>query len=229
MNLFIEYYTSNNQNRDWEYKTCISENIKNELIKKIFVFVSDDSVLDMDSDKIQIVKLEKRPSFKFLFEWCNENHPNEICIIANTDIFFDNSLKELESFDFSNKFLALTRWDVLFKDNQWLMQYYDFPWRGDLRTSMFSQDTWIFKSPIKISDDMDFNMGKPGCDNRIVQVLNDLGYDVNNPSKLIITKHLHLSNHRTYSPAEMVNGPYLLVDNTDDLNKDSDKKTILSF
>ena len=56
MNLIIEYFKSSNQNRDVEYKSCINENIKNNLIDKIYVFISDESILDLVSDKIQIIK-----------------------------------------------------------------------------------------------------------------------------------------------------------------------------
>ena len=228
VNLFIEYYTPSDKNRDWEYKTCISENVNNELIKKIFIFISDDSKLDVVSDKIEIIKLDTRPSFKFSFDWCNEHHDNEVCIISNTDIIFDNTLSSLVDLE-ENDFLALTRWDLLFRDGKWFIQYYDFPWRNEITTTMMSQDSWIFKAPMKIREDMNFLMGKPGCDNRISQIIHELGYSVKNPSKLIVTKHLHLSNHRTYNHTDMILGPYLLVNSTDSLKKDSDKKTILGF
>ena len=84
-------------------------------------------------------------------------------------------------------------------------------------------------TPIVVNDKSDFLMGKPGCDNRIVQVYHELGYNVKNPSKQIIIKHLHLTNHRTYTNNDMVMGPYLLVSPTNDISIDSQKKTIPHF
>jgi hypothetical protein len=228
MKLLIEYFKSNNSDRDKEFKTCISENVKNRFIDKIFVFISDDSVLDIESDKIEIVKVEKRPSYLFLFDFCSQNLKDEICIISNTDIFFDDTLKYLET-DLTNQFLCLTRWDIVPYQGGLGMQFYDHPWRGNLTTGMLSQDCWIFKSPIPLDTRCDFLMGKPGCDNRISQILHENGYNVKNPSKQIVTKHLHITNHRTYNHTDLVYGPYLLVTPTDDINKDSQKQTIQSF
>lgn len=230
MNLLIEYFTSPNAQRDSEYKTCIRENIKNNLIQKIIIFISDNSKLDIESGKIEIVKLEKRPSFKFLFEYCNQNLNDEICIIANTDIFLDESIKYLTKDSLDNTFLALTRWDLVFNDNQWFVQFYNHPFRGGpTTTGMLSQDTWIFKSPIVVDERSDFLMGKPGCDNRIVQILHENNYNVKNPSMQIITKHFHLTNYRTYNHTDMVLGPYLLVQPTNDINQECQKKTIPHF
>jgi hypothetical protein len=228
MNLLIEYFKSQNQQRDNEFKTCINENIKNLHIKKIYVFISDESILDIQSDKIEIVKIDKRPSYLFLFDFCNQNLKDEICIISNTDIFFDDTLKYLQT-DLTNQFISLTRWDIVPYQGSWGMQFYDHSWRGIYTTGQLSQDCWAFKSPILLDNRCDFIMGKPGCDNRIVQILHENGYNVKNPSKQIITKHLHVSNHRTYNPTDLIYGPYLLVTPTDDISKDSQKQTIQSF
>lgn len=230
MKLIIEYFKSANQNRDVEYKSCINENIKNTFIEKIYIFISDDSILDLQSDKIEIVKIDNRPSFKFLFEWCNTNLPDEICIVANTDIFFDSTIEHLKNSDLTNTFLALTRWDLILKDNQWFVDFYNKPWNQyGVTTGMLSQDSWIFKTPIKIDERSNFLMGRPGCDNRIVQIYLENNYNVKNPSMQIVSKHLHISNHRTYNSTDMVFGPYLLVEPTNDINIDSQKKTIPHF
>jgi hypothetical protein len=230
MNLIIEYFKSTNENRDKEYKACINENIKVSFIEKIFVFISDESVLDIESDKIEIIKLEERPSFKYLFEWCNENLSEQICIVANTDIYFDITLEHLKNTDLSNTFIALTRWDLFLQENQWFVQFYNKPWnQNGITTGMLSQDSWLFKTPIKIDERSNFLMGKPGCDNRIVQIYHENNYNVKNPSVQIVSKHLHISNYRTYNNTDMVFGPYLLVSPTNDVNIDSQKKTIPHF
>lgn len=229
MILLIEYFTSSNFNRDREYLTCISENIKNPLIEKICVFISDDfSKLNIESDKIDIIKLNTRPTFNFLFNYSNQNFSDNICIIANTDIILDQTLENIKIENLNNTFLALTRWDLIFQNNSWSIQFYDQPWRN-ISTSLLSQDTWIYRTPIVVNDQSNFLMGKPGCDNRIAQVYHELGYNVKNPSKKIITKHLHLTNYRTYNHTDMVLGPYLLVQSTDDVNIDCQKQTIPHF
>ncbi len=230
MILLIEYFTSTNSNRDFEYKTCIRENLNCGSLEKIIVFISDEtSELGFESEKVEIIKLKERPTFKFLFEWANQNYLNQICIIGNTDIIFDNSLEILNETDLENQFLALTRWDLFTENNQWYVRFFNHPWRGEITMGMLSQDSWIFKTPIQVDDRSNFLMGKPGCDNRVVAIYHELGYNVKNPSRKIITKHLHTTNYRTYNHTDMVFGPYLLVEPTDDLEKESWKQIIPHF
>ena len=90
MNLLIEYFRSDDYQRHSEYLTCIHENLENEYIKKVYIFISDDSKLNFKSDKIEIIQREERPAYKDLFGFCNENLKNEICIISNADIILDD-------------------------------------------------------------------------------------------------------------------------------------------
>jgi hypothetical protein len=231
MNLLIEYFKSQNTSRDQEYIFCIKQNISNPLIEKIHVFISDESILNENSEKLQIVKLDKRPTFYDLMEYCNLNLEGQKCIIGNTDIIFDDSIGNLKEFEFENQFIALTRWDLYQKENNWYINYYHNLWwnpskDGSLNenesifTSEFSQDSWIFSSPIKLDDRAKFMMGKPGCDNRISQLMHENGYNVINPSRLIKTLHFHQTNYRTYNNnTDMVLGPYLLIKPTDNLRE----------
>jgi hypothetical protein len=228
MILLTEYYKSTNQQRDQEYLFCLKQNLKVDMFTKLYIFISDDSVLDLDSDKIEVVKLEKRPTYKDLLVFCNQ-FQDEICVITNTDIFFDESLEHLKDYNFDNKFISLTRWDIVYDKEVWKMRYYDLPWRNNWTTAQFSQDSWLFKTPVKVDDRTDFTMGRAGCDNRISQIFHELGYSVVNPSKKIITKHFHQSNHRTYDPTETITGPYLLISPTDDLNQETKLLTIPHF
>ena len=58
MNLLIEYFKSSNQERDYEYLFCISQNIQNILIENIFVFISDNSELSISNPKVKIVNID---------------------------------------------------------------------------------------------------------------------------------------------------------------------------
>ena len=241
MNLLIEYFKSKNDARDKEYLFCIQQNLFNKFVEKVFVFISDESELVLTNDKLVIVKTQNRPTFRDLFEYANDHLREQICVIANTDIFLDETLSNLIDFNFTDVFISLTRWDVFNVENKWVMRYYNHPWKDhylpdgtrseeeSITTGDLSQDAWIFKSPIKVDDRSNFLMGKPGCDNRISQVLHELGYDVRNPSQQIIIKHLHQTNYRTYTQNDTVLGPYLLIKPNNDLRVSSRKKTIPHF
>lgn len=209
MNLLIEYFRPSDYQRYSEYLTCIHENLDNELIDKIYIFISDDSKLNFNSDKIEIVKKEERPTYKDLFEFCNKNLKNEICIVANSDIIFDDTLSEINKKVLKNSFFALTRWEIFCENDEWCIAPFD---------NSASQDCWIFQSPIKVSDDMDFLLGKPGCDNKIAKLISEKGYEMKNPGKKIITSHYHISGHRTYKESQRIKGPYLCLVPNDDVN-----------
>lgn len=212
MNLLIEYFKSPDYQRHSEYLTCIHENLENEFIDKIYIFISDDSNLNFTSKKIKVVKRKVRPTYKDLFEFCNTNLKDEICIISNGDIIFDDSLSILNETNLDNIFVALTRWEVFCENNEWCIAPFN---------NSSSQDSWIFKSPIKTTDEMEFNLGKPGCDNKIAKLMADLEYEVRNPGLQIITSHYHISGHRTYDNSQRIPGPYLCIEPNSDITQKS--------
>lgn len=65
-----------------------------------------------------------------------------------------------------------------------------------------SQDTWMFHSNEMITSDeesiFDFELGTPGCDNKMVFLLQNLGYTIFNDPLKIKTYHNHQSKVRHY-------------------------------
>lgn len=219
MNLIIEYFKSPDYQRHSEYLTCIHENLDNEHIDKIYVFISDDSKLNFTSKKIKVIQRDTRPTYKDLFEFCNENLKEQICIIANADIIFDETISTLNDADLSNVFVALTRWEVFNENGEWCIAPFN---------NSSSQDTWAFRSPIEVTDEMDFLLGKPGCDNKIAKLMSEK-YEVRNPGLQIVTCHFHMSGHRTYDNADRIPGPYLCLAPNDDINKKTEYVEIDGF
>lgn len=210
MNLLIEYYNSPNHMRNGEFLYCLHQNLGNEYIKNIYVFMQEDAELNFYSPKIQTIIRKTRPTYKEIFEFCNENLNNEICIVANADIIFDDTLRYFKSLNMTKTFYALSRWEISTNDGKnWEIEPYDNP---------ASQDSWIFKTPISVSEEMTYHMGKPGCDNKITYHMRDLGYTCRNPGKKVVTIHFHPTNWRTYNTQDRVPGPYLLVSPVDNFN-----------
>jgi hypothetical protein len=220
MNLLIEYFRSPDYQRHSEYLTCIHENLENENIKKIYIFISDDSKLNFQSEKIEIVKREERPSYKDLFEFCNENLKDEICIVSNADIIFDESLSVIANTELDKKFIALTRWEVFSENNEWCIAPYE---------NSSSQDVWVFKTPVFTSDEMEFLLGKPGCDNKIAKIMADNGYELKNPGKQIVTAHFHMSGFRTYNGNDRIPGPYIVLFPNDNIDGPTETLEIDGF
>lgn len=201
MKLFTEYFVPKNVVRHEEYLTCLVANIQNNLIDDIYLFVTKE-LPDNKPPKVHLVKQElsggqkrSQPIFKELFAFCNK-FVGEICIIANADIVFDESVKHLEDIP-DGVFVALSRDDMI--DNG------------------ASQDAWVFRAPVRLSDEMNFPLGWRGCDNRIARIMHDLGYEIRNPAQQIKPQHIHQTEYRTVRPRVL--GPYLGVIANDDIKK----------
>jgi hypothetical protein len=218
MELLIEYYNSDNASRNKEYISCIEKNLSNKFINKIHVFIDDPNTeLNIKSDKLNIIRVNKRNTYSDFFNYANFNLQGKKVILANTDIFFDETLGELENFKFDNIVLALTRWD-----------YNTITKKSDLYYVDMSQDSWVFETPIHVSG-ADFCLGKPGCDNRISYLLHDSGYDVRNPSMQIKSHHVHDSKYRTYTTADTIAGWYMTLLPSNNINASTFKRIIENF
>lgn len=145
----------------------------------------------------EVITLNKQPTFAELFE-ITRSRPDDINIIANTDIFFDSTINEVKKIS-NNEAWALTRWNYL----------------GDNRAEFFnrhdSQDVWVFRGAVRKETDGNYLQGKAGCDNRLAFELKKAGYLVRNPSLSIRCYHYHLSEVRTFSWADRVPEPYLFL------------------
>jgi hypothetical protein len=112
MILITTYYISNVISRQKEIQRCLIKNCENEYIEKIYLLNDnyyDMSFLHNDSKIIQIIIHSSKLNFKDAIKFINENLQDNICILANSDIYFDNSLSKIGSMN--NKFYALLRYD----------------------------------------------------------------------------------------------------------------------
>jgi hypothetical protein len=211
MNLLLEYFNSSNHMRNGEYLYCLHQNLGNEYIENVYLFMEEDAELNFESPKIKKVINKERPTYKTLFDFCNENLKDQICIVANADIIFDDTLRYFDGINMDKTFYALTRWEISTGNGKdWEIEPYE---------NAASQDSWIFKAPISSSDKMNYTMGKPGCDNKITYHMRELGYTCRNPGKKVVTIHFHPTNWRTYHPNDdRVPGPYLLISPVDNFS-----------
>lgn len=218
--LFTNYFESQSEERQKEYDFCIQENIK--LFDKIYLFVETKDIdfafskYYSSANNVVIIPFLYRPNFSDFFFFINNDRlfDNSINVIANTDIFFrDFNLidSNIEKFNGGNTCFALTRYD------------YHPTKPSDLFDRPDSQDTWVFYGSELMPKvkNIDFPMGKAGCDNRLAYELKEAGYEVLNPSRSILTFHYHEVPLRTYlnnegkvPEIERVPPPYLLLEPT---------------
>lgn len=186
-NLMTTFYNEPSNARLLEFKRCFQENIKNKFIKKIYVFYEkpkgklEEFLLH---PKIEIVPIDSRPTYKLYFDYANMYLKNELIIICNTDIFFDKTLQHLLNFNFNNRVIVLTRYNIP-------------EYKGNWKRHPKSHDSWIFKTPFKDIGAY-INLGIPGCENEILKLFKKNKIEILNPSLTIKSWHVHLDDNRTY-------------------------------
>jgi hypothetical protein len=180
-NLYVNYFSHSNPARKKELDHCLKANITNPLL----------NVIVLEGEK----RLKYSEYFNIIRRYTSFD---DINIIANLDIYFDQDSLLLCSNMSQNDFYTLCRWDV---KSDGTIIFWDRP---------DSQDVWIMKgAPRGIYGE--FELGKLGCDNRLVHEAKQVGYNVKNPSLSIRTFHLHNSNIRNYTVGDtkdIVPGPH---------------------
>jgi hypothetical protein len=203
--LVTSYYKSSNQQRNYELNECIRRNSLNKYIKKIYLL--NDQEYDMSflpfQEKIIQVILEEgsdRLTFEYAITFTNTYLKDEICIIANTDIYYDNTLVLLNNYNFEKKVMALSR--------------YEHSTQKLNNCPISCHDAWIYKSPVSIDiKKCNFNFGTYACDHVINFLFSERNF-IFGPCYSIRSYHLHDSNYRTYDPNNKVIGNYHFVEPT---------------
>lgn len=218
MIILTEFYMPGDPERFSEILYCCKKNLELKYISEIYFFANKydtDKVVSIENYeeykyKIRVVECNSRPTYRTFFNFAIKNiESEENIIICNSDIHFDESLNKLVDIDLSGKFVMLTRYD-----------------NGILFDVPYSQDSWIFKKGMYLQE-ADFNLGVPGCDNKIGYLALMNGYKIYNPSKEVKSHHIHKDLSRNYKGK--VEGPYLLTWPNEDINRACDLRIISHF
>jgi hypothetical protein len=185
--LFINWYNEGRPERAVELLDCLNKNLQNKAIDFV-VNISDTPAPD---SRVINAPYKDRLTFSDFFHCINQTiQPDDISIIANLDIFFDETIGHVKNITRSMCY-ALSRWEILPDGTK---NHRQVQVLGD------SQDVWIFKGKIRNMANASFHLGKLGCDNRIAHEIKQAGYLITNPSKTIKAWHLHNSGIRNYDP-----------------------------
>jgi hypothetical protein len=179
-------YDENHHGRKCELTDCFRRNV-----------ASGANVIVMD-------ELNHRSTYQEYFDRINSiTGPDDINIIANSDIYFlSEDLEKMKGLHY-NQCYALTRWDIYPDGMPVFLNRVD------------SQDCWIFRGKVKNVPGAIFPLGVPGCDNKMALLLRDSGYVVSNPSITIKSYHLHNSKISYYTRNDAVPPPYLRLTPTE--------------
>lgn len=207
--LYTSYY-QDTPTRQKELDFVFQQNVNCPSIDKIVCFLEGDKLPPVDHDKVEYIP-SKRPTYKTFYEEINKRAaPTDISIVANSDIYFDDTLGLLPTRLNGKICVLLSRWDVA-PGNE-----------PKLHDCAGSQDAWIFMGRVNIPRYSEFNLGVPGCDNRMAWELSRIGYRLKNPARTIKSYHFHPSDEHTYHDENReikkyyyIAKPYLFVEVTE--------------
>lgn len=195
INLITSFYISRfnselNNDRNEELRQCLKNNLENDFIEKIHLYVDDDESFDyiktLNNDKITVISIGTKPLYSDLFSYALNNLQNKICMISNSDIYIHEMDEKLVNGLNDNVVFALTRHE------------------HDLSCPMIdnfcgSHDCFIFKSPLNFHDRIE-NIKHVqhywGSENIVLYELLQNNIELFNPCFQIKIVHLHKSELR---------------------------------
>lgn len=198
MNIYIEYFESQNDNRKKEIIESIKHNISFNFINNYYIFSSAFSWLNLKDERIHQIKIIDRCTFGYIFNFANSvSNKENINILINNDITLTESFESINIDD--STFYCITRYENETDKNP-------------VSIKGWGQDTWVWKGKNMIPlDKVNFYMGILGCDNRLAYEASLVYSNVNNPAYKYKTIHNHKSNIRTYNKKSKIKGPYKLI------------------
>jgi hypothetical protein len=199
VNVFTTFFCSSSPSRQEELNRCLQNNLKNELIYSLNVFLDyniDLSVLkkvlsnpevEPFVTKLKFIFLDRIPSFK---DWLSIP-VNGISVFCNADIYFDDSLSLVQEYVRYNKsIVCLTRKEIISNS----ISFHPDP--------HWSQDCWALDGSnipkIDFLEKLNISTGKMRCDNKIAYLFSMHGWDLYNPVNKVNCYHLHESKARNY-------------------------------
>lgn len=187
--LYTSYYQDSLPERHQENQTCLTNNINNPLIDEIFLFVEDTAEFEnLKSNKIKLVKTRsERCTYKDFIEHANAQSEPFVLLMANTDIYFDQSLQLIKNADFDNQLYVVGRRELDLSGHSALTEHYH------------SSDAWILKTPIR-DFFCDIRLGKLHCESYFLGFAQRAGYQIKSIGLSVAAYHLHITQKRNYDP-----------------------------
>jgi len=199
IHVITQFYDAANPARQKELQFALSKNVHNPFVDSVILMnerVFSDHELGVSSPKIIQMVVGRKLRFSDALEY--KTTLDGFIVILNADIYLDESIEKIRhaNINIHKVIFALLRYE---HETQEL-----FGPRPD------SQDTFIMHASLSVPlPFFNFELGTPGCDNKLCYLMSCLGFDVRNDPLFIKTFHVHASTVRRYPPS--LPPPYLFV------------------
>jgi hypothetical protein len=214
--LFQQFFIHKSNERYNEIKQSLRRNVQLGLFKKIYLLNeriytnAELGLTDKEINQIKQINIGTRMTYSDVFKQFRGLGLSGYIVIANSDIFFDKTIENLNKSCLSKtkSFMAQLRYEYDTTEKL-LMKQKIFGPRPD------SQDVWILHSNYipnkKQIHIFDILLGKPGCDNKICYLFYILGYKLYNDPSFIRTYHYHKTQTRDYTAEDVIDKPFLYL------------------
>ena len=215
IDLYVQFFLHSNPERNKEIKTCLKYNVLNPYINKIYLLnekIFNYEELGVENDKIIQIPIGNRLKYTDVFYWVNlaqllpDFEPGYI-ILANADIFFDDTLENVLKSDMNEKPIMMCQLRYDYDGSPTGIKI--FGPRAD------SQDAWIWHSnwnnKLIKNKAFNFELGQPGCDNHITYLFKICGFSLVNDPQLVHCLHYHKTQIRNYTAKDSIKPPYFLL------------------
>ncbi|WPL18694.1 Exostosin family protein [Thiorhodovibrio winogradskyi] len=194
--LWTPYYAAATEERQAELDECLRINLACDAIRHVVLLIDDDHQPPVQHDKIRIVTTNDRPTYRLWLEDAARSATTGIALLANSDIYFDETLSLLEQVFESEQasgpvFVGLSRFDRV---------------AGELKphpNPQWSQDTWALRLPARLPTpllkSLEIPLGVPRCDNKVGYLFALHGWTLINPFPHLHGIHVHETEQRSYS------------------------------
>lgn len=201
LTLFAQYYVPDSEKRAAELNQCFERNINNDLVSKFIIYFEKQGDMKLIPDNKKIIKKYHPHRMTYAY-WLKETELQSVgtlCVLINSDIYLtksvDHLIKNIKIIQDEKKFIVLTR----FNPNKNEFELNSNP--------HWCQDTWALVKgnvslPSALLQEAAFELGQPGCDNKIAYVMHSYGFTLSNPCYEVCTVHLQESTNRSYDGRE---------------------------
>lgn len=195
--------------RKKEIQFCAEQVQSGALFESVIFFCEKGITPDFVHQDSKLVHLDKRLTYADWIRWCAERDLEDVIfVLANSDIFFDESVSKLKEICSEATAVCLSRYE----------------YNGSITAAKphpnphWSQDVWAVHSSslpklINRIALFEFWMGVPRCDNKFAYALLESALQISNPFPQVKSFHNHSSQVRGYSKTadDTIIGPVAYV------------------
>lgn len=189
--VFTPYFAARTLERQAELDLCLRMNLECPAVTRLVLLVDDGHQPPLTHPKLTVRHIPGRPTYQQWVELSRELPHGGVSILANSDIYFDDSLPRVHAtLAAPKRFMALSRFEKLgpeFKPHP---------------NPRWSQDTWGLRTgqdlPAPLLKALDIPLGVPRCDNKVAYLFAVHGWTVHNPMPFVHSVHVHETQQRSY-------------------------------